>query len=86
MMEMEGLLDLSWCATIVAIIALCFASTKIKSYLAAAAVIVNAVVTSLLAIGALNGEIKELIFQGNIFWGDILVRNRRTVGLVYSDC
>ena len=74
MMEMEGLLDLSWCATIVAIIVLCFASTKIKSYLAASTVIVNAVVTSLLAIGALNGEIKELIFQGNIFWGDILVR------------
>ena len=74
MMEMEGLLNLSWCATLVAIIALCFVSTKFKSYLAASAVIVNAILTSLLAIGALNGEIKELIFQGNIFWGDILVR------------
>ncbi|MDD2303857.1 MAG: proton-conducting transporter membrane subunit [Prolixibacteraceae bacterium] len=74
MMEMAGLLNLSWCATIVAIITLCFVSTRFKSYLAASAVIVNAVLTSLLAIGALNGEIKELIFQGNIFWGDILVR------------
>ncbi|BBE19111.1 hydrogenase-4 component B [Aquipluma nitroreducens] len=73
-MEMAGLLNLSWCATLVAIIALCFVSTRFKSYLAASAVIVNAIVTSLLAIGALNGEIKELIFQGNIFWGDILVR------------
>ena len=71
---MAGLLNLSWCATLVAIIALCFVSTRFKSYLAASAVIVNAIVTSLLAIGALNGEIKELIFQGNIFWGDILVR------------
>ena len=74
MMEMEGLLDLSWCATLVAIIALCFVSTRFKSYLAASAVIVNAILTSLLTIGALNGEIKELIFQGNIFWGEILVR------------
>jgi len=71
---MAGLLNLSWCATLVAIIAFCFVSTRFKSYLAASAVIVNAIVTSLLAIGALNGEIKELIFQGNIFWGDILVR------------
>lgn len=71
---MAGLLNLSWCATLVAIIALCFVSTRFKSYLAASAVIVNAIVTSLLAIGALNGEIKELIFQGNIFWGDILIR------------
>ena len=71
---MAGLLNLSWCATLVAIISLCFVSTRFKSYLAASAVIVNAVVTSLLAIGALNGEIKELIFQGNIFWGDIFVR------------
>lgn len=71
---MVGLLNLSWCATIVAIITLCFVSTRFKSYFAASAVIVNAIVTSLLAIGALNGEIKELIFQGNIFWGDILVR------------
>ena len=71
---MAGLLNLSWCATLVAIIVLCFVSTRFKSYLAASAVIVNAIVTSLLAIGALNGEIKELIFQGNIFWGDILVR------------
>ena len=74
MMEMEGLLNLSWCATLVAIISLCFVSTKVKSYLAALAVIFNAIATSLLAIGALNGEIKELIFQGNIFWGDILIR------------
>ncbi len=74
MMEMEGLLNLSWCATLVAIISLCFVSTKFKSYLAASAVIFNAIATSLLAIGALNGEIKELIFQGNIFWGDILIR------------
>lgn len=71
---MAGLLNLSWCATIVVLIALCFVSTRFKSYLAATAVIVNAVATSLLAIGALNGEIKELIFQGNIFWGDILIR------------
>jgi formate hydrogenlyase subunit 3/multisubunit Na+/H+ antiporter MnhD subunit len=71
MMEMVGLLNLSWCATIVVVIALCFVSTRFKPYFAASAVIFNAVATSLLAIGALNGEIKELLFQGNIFWGDI---------------
>jgi hydrogenase-4 component B len=74
MMEMAGLLNLSWCATIVAIITLCFVSTRLKPYFAASAVIVNAIATSLLAYGALNGEIKEIIFQGNIFWGDILIR------------
>ena len=71
---MVGLLNLSWCATIFAIVSLCLVSAKFKSYLAATTVILNAVITSLLAIGALNGEIKEILFQGNIFWGDILIR------------
>lgn len=74
MMEMEGLLNLSWSATLVAIIALCFNSTKFKSYIAASTVVVNAILTSLLAVGALNGEVQELIFQANSFWGDIPVR------------
>ena len=74
MIDFQWLLNISLSITIVAIIALCFVSSKLKSYLAAATVILNAVITSLLAIGALNGEIKEIIFQGNIFWGDILIR------------
>ena len=74
MMEMEGLLNLSWCVTIVAIIGLCFCASKFKAYFAGSAVIINAIVTSLLAVGALNGEIKEFLLQGNPFWGDILIR------------
>jgi hydrogenase-4 component B len=74
MIGFQWLLNISLSITIVAIIALCFVSIRLKSYLAASAVIVNAVLTSFLAIGALNGEIKELLFQGNIFWGDIPIR------------
>jgi len=74
MIDFQWPLNISLSITIVAIIALCFVSSKLKSYLAASTVILNAVLTSLLAVGALNGEIKELLFQGNIFWGDILVR------------
>lgn len=73
-MEIEWLLDLSWCATLVAVIALCFCTAKFKPWFAISAVVVNAVITSLLAIGALNGEVKELVLQGNSFWGDVIVR------------
>jgi len=71
---LESCIQYSFLITIIGLIGLCFVSTRLKSYLAASAVIVNAIITSLLAIGALNGEIKEIIFQGNIFWGDILIR------------
>jgi len=74
MIEFQWLLNISLSITIVAIIALCFVSSKLKSYLAAATVILNAVVTSLLVISALNGEVKEFLLQGNSFWGDIPMR------------
>ena len=74
MIEFQWLLNLSLSITIVAIIALCFVSSKLKSYLAAATVISNAVVTSLLVISSFNGEVKEILLQGNSFWGDIPVR------------
>ena len=73
-MEMAGLLNLSWCVTIFTIVATCFSSVKLKPYFAVSAVVFNALVTSLLAISALNGAVKEVIFQGNNIWGDILIR------------
>jgi hydrogenase-4 component B len=73
-MEFQWLLNLSWGVTIAAIIALCLVPTKFKSTLAASTVILNAVVTSLLAVSALNGEVKDFLLQGNSFWGDIPIR------------
>lgn len=71
---MEWLLNLSCCITLFAVIALCFSTTKFKSYVAAAVVVINALITSCLAVGALSGDIKELLFQGNSFWGNIPIR------------
>ena len=73
-MEFQWLLNLSWGVTIATVIALCFVPTKFKSTLAASAVILNAVVTSFLAVSALNGEAQQFLLQGNVFWGDIPIR------------
>ncbi len=73
-MEMESLLNLSWCVTIISIIALCFSSIKLKPYFAALAVLVNATATSLLALRSLYGVAQELILHGNSFFGDISIR------------
>jgi hydrogenase-4 component B len=74
MMEFQWLMNLSWSVTIVAIIAICFVPSKLKSTLAATAVILNALFTSLLVISSLNGEVREFLLQGNSFWGDIPIR------------
>lgn len=73
-MEIGLLLNSSWIVTIAAIIILFFVSSGFKSYVAATAVILNAIITSLMALGAFNGAPTEFLIQGSGFWGDIPIR------------
>lgn len=74
MIEFELLLNISWIVTIAAIIVLSFISSKLKSFVAVLAVIINAILTSLSALKALIGEISEFFLQKGGFLGDIPVR------------
>ena len=74
MMESELLLNLSWIVTIAAIPALSFVSFKLKSYVAILTVVLIAIVTSIPALRALNGDTVGFLLQKNGYWGDIPVR------------
>lgn len=73
-MDFEVLLNISWIATIAAFIILFFIPSKLKSYVAAITVIVNAAITSWLAFSVLGGNGIELFIRGNNFFGDIPIR------------
>jgi len=73
-MDFEVVLNISWIATIAAFIILFFIPSKLKSYVAAVTVIVNAAITGWLAFSVLGGNEIEFFIRGNSFLGDIPIR------------
>jgi formate hydrogenlyase subunit 3/multisubunit Na+/H+ antiporter MnhD subunit len=71
-MEISGsFVHYSLAITFLGVFSLFFVPAKFKSVVAGLTVFLNAVVISIPAIGALGGEIVEVILRGNDFWGDI---------------
>jgi len=71
---MIELINSSWIIALLAIIVLLFVPVKIKANAAIIAVVANAIVTSWLAVQALNGQPVSFIFDGGSSMGDILIR------------
>jgi formate hydrogenlyase subunit 3/multisubunit Na+/H+ antiporter MnhD subunit len=71
MMEM---VYVSWIVTLLAIFVLFLVPSKFKAYTAAFAVLINSLVTSLLAFPALSGQTVELSVFAGTFLGDIAIR------------
>ena len=74
MIDLKGLLHLSYILTIASIFLLCFIPLKYKSHGAILAVILNVIITSFLAFKGLAGETISLLLEGNSFLGDIPVK------------
>lgn len=74
MIDFEGLLNISWIVTIAAIFLLYFIPQNYKSYGAIAAVIINAIITSILAFKGLSGETVSAVWAGNSLLGNIPIK------------
>jgi len=71
---MIELINLSWIIALLAAIVLLIIPVKMKANTAIIAVFANAIVTSWLAIQALNGQTVSFTFDGGISMGDIIIR------------
>ena len=71
MMEM---IIVSWIVTLLALFALFFIPSALKAYTAAFAVLINVLITSWLAIPALNGNSVEFLIHAGSFLGDIFIK------------
>jgi len=68
------LINVSWVVTSLAILGVFFLPSAYKAYSAVAAVLVNALVISLLAFPALNGQTVEVMVFAGTFLGDIRIQ------------
>ena len=71
---MIELINLSWIIAFLAIIVLLLVPVNIKAYAASCAVVLNAIVTSWLAIVVLAGQTISFTFYGGSIMGDIIIR------------
>jgi len=71
---MVELIHLSWMMGLLAIVILFLVPTNFKAYTAIIAVLANSIVTSSLAILALQGQIIDFTFYGGQLFGDIAIR------------
>ena len=71
---MIELINLSWIIAFLAVIVLLFVPVNMKAYAASSAVVLNAIVTSWLAIVVLAGQTVSFTFYGGSIMGDILIR------------
>ncbi|MEI8086410.1 MAG: proton-conducting transporter membrane subunit [Paludibacter sp.] len=71
---MVGLIHLSWMIGLLAIVILFLVPNKMKTYTAIISILTNSIVTSSLAIQALQGKIVDFTFYGGQLFGDIAIR------------
>lgn len=74
MMDPFLLLNLSWMVTLIAMVVISLAPSKIKAYFATFSVIITSILTSIPALSAIGGSITEISFPAGSFLGDIPVR------------
>lgn len=73
-MESGLLLNISLIFTFAAIFVLTISPQKYKSFIVSSTVVINVIITSLIAIFAIRGNTIDLLLNAGLFWGDIPIR------------